>query len=120
MVTLVWRNPARGTLRVPLSALWELVASPRTDYGSEGSAAESVMSELADKLLAEAVKLTAQERARVAAELIASVDDEPDADADVARAQEIDVRVQRIETQGPKGEDWQTVHDRIAARLRSK
>ncbi len=78
------------------------------------------MSELADKLIAEAMKLPTQERARVAAELIASVDGEPDADADVAWAREIDLRVQRIKTEGPKGEDWQTVHDRIAARLRSK
>ena len=78
------------------------------------------MSEQADKLLAEAMKLTVQERARVAADLIASVDGEPDADSEIAWAREIDRRVQRIETEGPKGDDWQTVHDRIAARLRSK
>ncbi len=78
------------------------------------------MSELADKLLTEAMKLTVQERARVAAELIASVDGEPDADAEIAWAKEIDRRVQRVETEGPKGEDWQTVHDRLAARLRSR
>lgn len=78
------------------------------------------MSELADKLLTEAMKLTVQERAKVAAELIASVDGEPDADAEIAWAKEIDRRVQRIEAEGPQGEDWQTVHDRLAARLRSK
>lgn len=78
------------------------------------------MSELADKLLTEAMKLTVQERAKVAAELIASVDGEPDADAEIAWAREIDLRVQRINAEGPKGEDWQTVHDRIAGRLRSR
>lgn len=78
------------------------------------------MSDRADKLLAEAMKLTTQERARVAADLIASIDGEPDADAEIAWATEIDRRVQRIETEGPKGDDWQTVHDRIAARLRSR
>lgn len=51
------------------------------------------MSELADKLLTEAMKLTTQERARVAAELIASVDGEPDADAEIACAKELDRRV---------------------------
>lgn len=78
------------------------------------------MSEQADKVLSEAMQLPIEERARVAAELIASVDGEPDADADIAWAKEIDRRVQRIKSDGPKGEDWHTVHDRIAARLRSK
>lgn len=81
---------------------------------------ESVMSELADKLLTEAMKLTVRERARVAAELIASVDGEADDDAEIAWAREIDRRVERVETEGPKGDDWQAVHDRIAARLRPK
>jgi hypothetical protein len=78
------------------------------------------MSKQADKLLSEAMKLPTEERARVAAELIASVDGEPEVDADIAWAKEIDRRVQRIRTEGPKGDDWQTVHDRIAARPRSK
>lgn len=78
------------------------------------------MSELADKVLTDAMKLPTEERARVAAELIASFDGEPDADAGLAWAAEIDRRVQRIREDGPKGDDWQVVHDRIAARLRSK
>ena len=78
------------------------------------------MSELADKLLTEAMKLTAQERARVASELIASVDGEPDADAAGAWGKKIDRRVQRLGVEGSRGEDWQTVHARVAARLRSK
>ena len=78
------------------------------------------MSDLADKLLTEAMKLTSQERARVAVELIATVDGEPDDDAEVTWAQEIDRRVQRIKAEGPKGDDWHIVHDRITARLRSK
>lgn len=78
------------------------------------------MSELADRLLTEAMKLTTEQRAKLAAELIASVDGDPDADAQIAWAREIDRRVQRIRIEGSKGEDWQVVHDRIAARLRSK
>lgn len=78
------------------------------------------MSELADKVLNEAMKLTTQERARVAAELIASVDGEPDADAEVAWGREIDLRTEQVRAQGSQGEDWQVVHERIAARLRSK
>ena len=76
-----------------------------------------IMSELAEKLLNQALTLTAAERARLAAELIASVDGEPEADAEAAWAAEIDRRVQRVESTGPRGDDWQTVHARVAAKL---
>ena len=78
------------------------------------------MSEQAVKLLSEALKLPTAERARLAAELIASVDGEPDPDAETAWAAEIDRRVRQVHSEGPKGDDWQEVHARIAARLRSK
>jgi putative addiction module component (TIGR02574 family) len=73
-----------------------------------------------DKILAEALKLSAVSRARLAAELIASVDGEADEDAHAAWAAEIDRRVRRVEAEGTSGDDWQKVHARIAARLRSK
>lgn len=78
------------------------------------------MSEQAEKLLNEALKLATSERAHLAAELIASVDGEPEPDAKAAWAAEIDRRVRRVEAEGPSGDDWQAVHARIAARLRSK
>jgi putative addiction module component (TIGR02574 family) len=78
------------------------------------------MSEQAEKLLSEALKLPTSERVRVAAELLASVDGEPEPDAEAAWAEEIDRRVRRVEAEGPKGDDWQDVHARIASRLRSK
>lgn len=78
------------------------------------------MSDLTDKLLSEARKLTSQERARVALELIATMNGEPAADAEFTWAEEIDRRVQRIAAEGPTGDDWHIVHDRITARLRSK
>lgn len=78
------------------------------------------MSEVADKLLTEALKLSAEERAHLAAELIASVDGEPDADASQAWASEIDHRVDAVRDRGAIGEPWETVHDRVARRLRSK
>lgn len=71
-------------------------------------------------LLAEALKLPTSARARLAAELIASVDGEPDANAEAAWAAEIDRRVRRLQSDGGKGDDWQRVHDRIVGRLRSK
>ncbi|MBI3181254.1 MAG: addiction module protein [Myxococcales bacterium] len=78
------------------------------------------MSEQADKLLSEALKLPTAERAHMAAELIASVDGEPEPNAEAAWAAEIDRRVERVQSEGAKGDDWQAVHARIAARLRSK
>ena len=78
------------------------------------------MSEQAEKVLTEALKLPTEERARVAAELMASVDGEAEADAEAAWALEIDRRVGRVQAEGPKGDDWQDVHSRIAARLRSR
>jgi putative addiction module component (TIGR02574 family) len=78
------------------------------------------MSEQAEKLLSEALKLPTSERVRVAAELLASVDGEPEPDAEAAWAAEIERRVRRVETEGPAGDDWQDVHARIASRLRSK
>ena len=79
-----------------------------------------VMSEQADKLLSEALKLPLPERAHVVAELIASMDGEPEPDAEKAWAVEIERRVQRLQDEGPKGANWQDVHARIASTLRSK
>lgn len=78
------------------------------------------MSEQADRLLDEALKLPASERAHVAAELLASVDGEPDADAEAAWAAETDARVERVQAEGPTGSDWKDVHARIRSRLRPK
>jgi putative addiction module component (TIGR02574 family) len=73
-----------------------------------------------EKLLTEALKLPTSARARLAAELIASVDGEPDADVEAAWAAEIDRRVKRVQDEGAKGDEWHKVHERIAGRLRSK
>lgn len=74
--------------------------------------------ELPGALLAEALKLSTSARARLAAELIASVDGEPDADAEAAWVTEIDRRAQRVRAGAPKGDDWRLVRARIDGRLR--
>ena len=53
------------------------------------------MSDATARLLEEALPLDVRERAELAAELIASVDGEPDADADAAWAAEIERRARR-------------------------
>lgn len=96
------------------------VARRGLDFGRRAEGKEAFLSDQADKILTEALKLTTSDRARVAAELIASVDGEPDTDAEAAWASEIDRRVRRIRSEGPRGDDWQDVHARIASKLRSK
>jgi putative addiction module component (TIGR02574 family) len=78
------------------------------------------VSERAQELLTEALKLPAAERARLAAELIASVDGESEPDAAAAWAAEIERRVRRLREEGPKGADWRTVHARIEKTLRKR
>lgn len=78
------------------------------------------MTERASDVLEQALKLSTEERARLAAELLASVDGEPDADAASAWAAEIDARVARVQASGPMGDDWAVVRDRLAQGLRRK
>ena len=78
------------------------------------------MSERAEKLLSEALKLPTPDRARLASELIASVDGAADADVESTWAAEIERRIRRVQTSGAQGSDWQTAHARIEGRIRRK
>lgn len=71
------------------------------------------------KLLEEALTLPSADRARVAAELIASLDEEGDADAQKAWAAEIQKRAERVVSGGSKGAPWKTVRQRLLDRLQS-
>lgn len=78
------------------------------------------MSDRAQALLREALTLPANERADVAAELIASLDDtapeDPGAVQD-AWAIEIERRARRVLAGESPGEPWEDVRDRISHRL---
>ena len=78
------------------------------------------MTQRGQEILCEALALSTKERARVAAELIASIDGEPDPDADVAWAEEIERRARRVLTDGAKGDDGEVVLARIERKLRRK
>ena len=75
------------------------------------------MSERAARVVEQALQLTVEERAEVAAEIIASVDGEPDADAEEAWAAEIERRARRAIAGESQGTDWETVRARIEAKL---
>jgi putative addiction module component (TIGR02574 family) len=72
------------------------------------------MTDRVSDVLEQAMKLSTEERALLAAELLASVDGEPDADAANAWAAEIDARIARVKASGPSGDDWAVVRERLA------
>lgn len=71
----------------------------------------------ARKLLEEALTLPSHDRARVAAALIASLDEGEDADAEQAWAAEIEKRAHRVLDGQSKGVPWEDVRERLLARL---
>jgi len=71
------------------------------------------MTKPAEALLREAIKLDVNERAELAAELLASLDDEPDEDVEAAWAAEIERRIARIEAGTEKLIPWEEVKHRI-------
>ncbi len=77
------------------------------------------MTERAQTLLREALRLPADERADVAAELLASLEDgaEDPAMVRAAWAKEIERRARRVLAGESTGERWEEVRDRIDHRL---
>lgn len=77
------------------------------------------MTENASTVLREALALPADERARVAADLIASLDEERAEPQGVASAwaSELERRARHALGNPESGEDWETIRDRVAARL---
>jgi len=69
-------------------------------------------------LLSDALSLPARERARLAHELILSLDEGEDSDAAEAWVAEIERRAQEVDSGAVATEDWTTVRARWAARWR--
>ncbi len=71
------------------------------------------MGEGAKKLLSQALRLPLDERAELAADLIASIDGQPDKDADAAWAAEIERRATRALAGESEGRPWREVLKRL-------
>ena len=71
------------------------------------------MGEGAKKLLHEALRLPTEERAELAAELIASLDGPAGPDVEVAWAAEIERRVAKVLSGESRGSPWEEVRRRI-------
>jgi putative addiction module component (TIGR02574 family) len=80
------------------------------------------MTSRALELLREALALPVEERAAVAAELLASIDDgsEDPAEVEAAWAAEIERRARRVLAGGRTGVSWQDVRNRAESDLRKR
>lgn len=80
----------------------------------------SAMSINAEDVLREALTLPSQERAEVAAELLASLEETPAVDEEAVReawAEELEHRARRAASGEDEGEPWEAVRDRLRAKL---
>ena len=66
-----------------------------------------------EDVLVAALKLPDRERARLAAEILASLDGAPDADAEAAWAVEVERRAAEVESGAAKLEPWDDVLARV-------
>lgn len=71
------------------------------------------MTKAAQDLLAEALRLDVSERARIAAQLLESLDGEPEEGVEEAWAEEVERRMALIEAGTAKLEPWEDVKRRI-------
>ena len=81
------------------------------------------MTERAQAVLREAMSLAADERANVAAELLASLDDDAPEDPAAVRAawaKEIERRARPVLAGESSGQPWDDVRDRVARRLKQQ
>jgi putative addiction module component (TIGR02574 family) len=77
------------------------------------------MTKNADRLLEEALQLTPSERAKIAAELLSSLDDQ-DVDVKAAWAAEIARRAADAEQDPDDEEDWRTALDEVRREVLSR
>lgn len=75
------------------------------------------MSNEAQQILRDALKLPLEERADVAAELLASLDEPEDEGVEEAWALEVERRARRVLAGESTGTDWAEVHARLALSL---
>ena len=78
------------------------------------------MTDRAQELLREALALPIEQRADIAAELLASLDESPTMDreaVEAAWAREIERRARRVMSGESDGEPWEDVRARVARRL---
>jgi len=76
------------------------------------------MSKTGQEMLREALQLGLSERAELVAELLASLDGEPDEEVEAAWAAEVERRAVRARSGEDPGKPWADVRDRVRKALR--
>jgi putative addiction module component (TIGR02574 family) len=75
------------------------------------------MTQRAETVLKEALKLPEQERTEIASALLESLGPEPEADVEAAWRQEVAARVAALETESVKMTSWEEIRDGFLSRL---
>ena len=78
------------------------------------------MSTTTDALLDSLLRLPEHERARVAAELLASLDGEPEPGVEAAWAAEVKARIEQVERGQARLVDWDIVKDEVSQSLKKR
>jgi putative addiction module component (TIGR02574 family) len=73
-----------------------------------------------EAVFSEALKLPTEKRAELAAQLLRSLDGEPDQEVEAAWAAEIENRVRDAKAGKSRFEDWEVIRNRALERLRKK
>jgi putative addiction module component (TIGR02574 family) len=94
--------------------------SPNALLGDDSRARLVPVTKATTKLLEDALKLDASERAELASELLASLDGEADEDAEVAWAAEIEERAARARSGEDPGKPWPEVRERLERDLKRR
>jgi putative addiction module component (TIGR02574 family) len=74
----------------------------------------------AEKVLSDALTLDTRERAEIAAQLIASLDGEPEEDVEAAWAAEVDRRIEAVEAGRTKLVPWGDVERGVEEEIRKR
>jgi putative addiction module component (TIGR02574 family) len=85
--------------------------------GAQRVSLASMSSKIRDEILENALRLGLNERAELAAELLASLDGTPDEDADAAWAAEVERRAERARSGDDPGQPWSVVRDQLRDRF---
>ncbi len=92
---------------------WDVLWAGSRSALSDGALREGLneMSKMGQKVLVEALQLELSERAELAAELLASLDGEPDEDVEATWAAEIERRAARARSGEDAGRPWAEARD---------
>ena len=89
-------------------------------FDTEGATFEDMSEHPPPGILAHALRLPAQERLALAAELLDSVEGHDDAEWDEAWLAELDRRAQEVTRDPSSLEDWAVVRQRLLSELRTR